>query len=324
MWRVQGDPGYVALVSMVDGRTRHYGDFYGLPGTDSATAPLMLVWGNCQAEAVRTLLSSVQDTPYATVRVPPVHELQTSDLPHVERLLRRTAVLVSQPVRTGYRSLPIGTDDVRDLLPTGAQVIRWPVVRYAGLHPFQIIVRHPSAPSAVPAGVPYHDLRTVLAVHHRRKEYERWDVDVADENLRAAADLSRCELVRRERRDTDVAISDALVPAGRHAAHTINHPGNVVLVELARRILTAAGIDCPVREPDHDLLGSVRAPLDPRVLRALGLEGPATAHWVKDGAEHGADDVHRTHMCWYAEHPEFISAALTRHAERLHALGLTR
>ncbi|WP_308214717.1 WcbI family polysaccharide biosynthesis putative acetyltransferase [Williamsia maris] len=306
----------------VDGRTRHYGDFYGLPGTDSATAPLMLVWGNCQAEAVRTLVSSPHDTPYQTVRVPPVHELEAADLPHVERLLRRTAVLVSQPVRAGYRSLPIGTDDLRALLPAGAQVIRWPVIRYAGLHPFQIIVRHPSEPSAVPAGVPYHDLRTVLAVAQGHNESDPWDVEVTDENLRRAADLSVSELVRREHRDTDVAISDVLAPAGRHAAHTINHPGNMVLVELARRILDAAGVDGAVREPDRVLLGGVRAPLDPRVLRALGLDGPPVPHWVVDGVDLDPDEVHRVHMRWYAEHPEFIDAALTRHDERIRVLGL--
>ena len=323
MWRARVDPGYVALVSMVDGRTRHYGDFYGLPGTDSATAPLMLVWGNCQAEAVRTLVSSPNDTPYQTVRVPPVHELESTDLPHVRRLLRRTAVLVSQPVRAGYRSLPIGTDDLRALLPADAQVIRWPVIRYAGLHPFQIIVRHPSAPSAVPAGVPYHDLRTILAVAQGRNESDPWDVEVADENLRAAADLSVSELVRREHRDTDVAISDALAPAGRNAAHTINHPGNVVLIEVARRILAAAGVVGEVSDPGRDLLGGVRAPLDARVLRALGLDGPPVPQWSVDGVEHDPDEVHRIHMRWYAEHPEFISAALTRHAERIRVLGLT-
>ncbi|MBJ7289201.1 WcbI family polysaccharide biosynthesis putative acetyltransferase [Williamsia sp.] len=308
---------------MVDGRTRHYGDFYGLPGTDSATAPLMLVWGNCQAEAVRTLVSSPQDTPYSTVRVPPVHELESTDLPHVERLLRRTAVLVSQPVRAGYRSLPIGTDDLRALLPADARVIRWPVIRYAGLHPFQIIVRHPSAPSAVPAGVPYHDLRTVLAVAQGRKESDAWDVEVTDENLRLAADLSASELIRREQRDTDVAVSDVLAAAGRDAAHTINHPGNVVLSALARRILDAVGVDGTVREPGRDLLGGVRAPLDARVLRALDLDGPPVRHWVVDGVEHDPDEVHRVHMRWYAEHPEFIDAALTRHAERIRVLGLT-
>ncbi|WP_308690927.1 WcbI family polysaccharide biosynthesis putative acetyltransferase [Williamsia phyllosphaerae] len=317
------DPGYVALVSMVDGRTRHYGDFYGLPGTDSATAPLMLVWGNCQAEAVRTLVSSSHDTPYQTVRVPPVHELEPTDLPHVRRLLSRTAVLVSQPVRTGYRSLPIGTEDLHALLPADAQVIRWPVIRYAGLHPFQIIVRHPSAPSAVPDGVPYHDLRTVLAVAKGHRESDPWDVEVTDENLRLAADLSVSELIRREHRDTDIAVSDVLAPAGRHAAHTINHPGNVVLVELARRILDAVGVEGAVREPDRDLLGGVRAPLDARVLRALGLDGSPVPHWVVDGADLDPDDVHRVHMRWYAEHPEFVAAALDRHAERIRVLGLT-
>ena len=50
----------------VDGRTRHYGTFYDLDPVDRADTagqddgdddrPLLLVWGNCQAEAIRVLL----------------------------------------------------------------------------------------------------------------------------------------------------------------------------------------------------------------------------------------------------------------------------
>jgi hypothetical protein len=41
-----------------------------------------------------------------------------------------------------------------------ATVVRWPVIRWAGLHPFQAIVRDPRDPSRDPPIVPYHDLRT--------------------------------------------------------------------------------------------------------------------------------------------------------------------
>ena len=119
-------------MTAIDGRTRHYGDFYGVLEPSRDRRPVLLVWGNCQAEALRVLLGSVEDLPFRTVRVPAAHELTDTDVPHVRRLSGLTAVLVSQPIRSGYRDLPLGTDDIAAMLPPGSRVLRWPVVRQSG------------------------------------------------------------------------------------------------------------------------------------------------------------------------------------------------
>ena len=161
---------------LVDGRTRHYGEFYGVTEAQmNDDERLLVVWGNCQAEALRIVLSSSPDLPFRTIRVPPVHELESTDIADVERLVRRAAVIVSQPVRARYRGLPIGGPDLAEIAPA-ATVVVWPVIRYSGLFPFQVIARHPAQPSAVPAAVPYHDLRTVLAVRAGRTRFDEWDV----------------------------------------------------------------------------------------------------------------------------------------------------
>ncbi|UPW07283.1 WcbI family polysaccharide biosynthesis putative acetyltransferase [Gordonia terrae] len=305
----------------VDGRTRHYGDFYGVTETPLADdRQLLLVWGNCQAEALRIVLSSSPDLRFRTVRVPPVHELESSDVDHVERLVRRAAVIVSQPVRAGYRGLPIGGPDLVDLAPS-ARVIVWPVIRYGGLYPFQVIARHPAQPSAVPAAVPYHDLRTVLAARDGRRSFAEWDVDVTGEHLREAARWSVEQLAARERRQCDIAISDILLDAGADAAHTINHPGNRVLLTLGRRILDALGASAPI-PPTRELLGNIRAPLEQRVIEALGIDASARIAWDVDGAVMTEEVVHRSQMQWYADHPEYIDAVLDRYVELIDILGL--
>lgn len=305
----------------VDGRTRHYGEFYGVveaPRTDDGQ--LLIVWGNCQAEALRIVLASSPDLPFRTVRVPPVHELESADITHVENLVRRATVIVTQPVRAGYRDLPIGGPDLADLAPS-ARVIVWPVIRYGGLYPFQVIARHPAQPSAVPAAVPYHDLRTVLAVRDGRRSFDEWDVDVTGEHLREAARWSVEQLAMRERRQCDTAISDFLLDAGADAAHTINHPGNRVLLTLGRRILDALGASAPI-PPTRELLGNIRAPLEQRVIDALGIDASARIAWDVDGAVMTEEVVHRSQMQWYADHPEFIDAVLDRYVELIDILGL--
>ncbi|MDZ7932034.1 WcbI family polysaccharide biosynthesis putative acetyltransferase [Rhodococcus sp. NPDC076796] len=309
----------------MDGRTRHYGDFYATahePVRSADDRPLLLVWGNCQAEALRILLDSDPDMPLRTVRIPPVHELESSDLPHVDRLVRQASVLLTQPVRAGYRSLPLGVPDLAEALAPDATVVRWPVLRYAGLHPFQVIVRHPSDPAAVPNMVPYHDLRTILAAHRGLGSDADWDVTVSEDGLRRAAEESLDELRRRERRDTDIVASDLFRDAGSNATHTINHATNPVLGALAQRILDHLDTGSTVRDPGRELLGGVRAPVEERVLKALGLQGDPRPNWSVDGAELSPDSVHRAHLQWYADHPEFVGAALERHAELIRALGL--
>jgi hypothetical protein len=82
-------------------RTAHYQDFYGEPARDGR--PLGLVHGNCQAEALRVLLAGSPTLPWQLLRVPPVHELEAGDLPHLDRLLAGATLLLAQPVRDGYR-----------------------------------------------------------------------------------------------------------------------------------------------------------------------------------------------------------------------------
>ena len=306
------------------GRIRHYADFYGRAVDAASHRPLWLVIGNCQAEALRSALDTLPDPPYRTVRVPPVHELDAADLPYLDALLGRTSLLLSQPIRDDYRGLPIGTAQLAARLPAGAAVLRWPVIRYAGLYPFHVIARRPADRSVVPPVVPYHDVRTVAAALSGRSPLDPWDVDVTPEALRAVAESSIAELAEREHRDTDVAVSDVFAAAGRDAAHAINHPGNTVLTVLADRILEACGVSGRVRLDGAALLGSVYAPLEQRVLDAQGIAGRPRDTWWFHGASIDPERVHRVHMEWYRHNDDFPVLAVQRHGPTLEQLGLPR
>lgn len=289
-------------------RRAHYGEFY--EGAADDGRPLGVVHGNCQAEALRVLLAASTTLPWRLVRVPPVHELGEDDLPCLDRLLARCTLLLSQPVREGYRGLPLGTAEVATRMPAGAQVLRWPVVRWTGLHPWQAIVRLPDG--AEPPVVPYHDLRTLTG-----REPVRPD-------LPAAAEQSRAELARREQRDADVGVSDLLVGLGLEAAHTVNHPGSALLRALAHRLQEALGCPPDAPDPARALLGGIRAPLEPVVLTAMGLPASAARdHWLVHGEAVPAERVVRAQRQWYAERPDAAAAGLARHAPRLAALGLS-
>jgi hypothetical protein len=192
------------------------------------------------------------------------------------------------------------------------------VIRYAGLHPWSAVVRHPADRSLVPPVVPYHDLRTLALAAGRPAAKEPADGTA----LREAATLSVPQLAHRERRDTDVGVSDLLVGLGAAAAHTLNHPGNPVLVTLARRIQAAVGCSADAPDPGYTLIGGIRSPLIAAVLAALDLDGPERPPWTVGGRIVTEEAVRDAQLDWYREHPAWIAAGLDRHADALRVLGL--
>ena len=299
------------------GRRQHYAHFYGLLPLPRDQRPLLVVHGNCQAESLRVLLDG-DASPVRTVRVPPVHELGFEDLPHLDRVLAEVDVLVSQPVRDGYRDLPLGTAEVLARAGRRPRSVGVPIIRWAALHPFQVIVRSPAA--GEPPLVPYHDLRTLALAADRPALPEIPSADA----VRAVRDLSVRELSGRQERHGSLPVVDLLEDAGAAAAHTVNHPGNGVLAGMARRVLTALGSPREIADPGRTLLDSVRTPVLPQVLEALGLAGQAGAtrdDWLVSGSRVPDGAVRAAHLRWYADHPGVAEAGLARHAEAAAALA---
>jgi hypothetical protein len=315
----------------VDGRTWHYRDFYGLGDPAhlvGSGAPRVLVHGNCQAESLRVVLAGATDAaghrPLRTVRVPPVHELTAADVAPLHDLLERCDAVVSQPVRSGYHDLPLGTADVLARAPRARSVVV-PVVRDGLLRPTQALIRVPGA--GEPPVVPYHDLRTLAlaadALGERPTTAVASGAPLAADAVREVGRCSREELRARQHRHGTLAADDLLDAAGTEASHTLNHPGNPVLVGLAQRVLDALGLDAHVRDPGRVLLRSVLAPLDPVVLAAHRLDPDAARdHWLVDGrrVEHAV--VREAQLAWYAERPHVVRAGLERHGATMAVLGL--
>lgn len=319
-----------AIDTVIDGRTRHYGTFYGLDPADrtdgsddgdpgqSDELPLVIVWGNCQAEAVRQLLAGSPTLQARTVRIPPVFELIPADLGPLRRLVERADVLISQPVKDDYRDLPLGTNQLAAQLRPGSTIVRWPVVRCSAYQPFQAIIRDPRDPTRDPPVVPYHDLRTLASA---RRGEDLLTAQVSVRACRSVGDASKTELRRREQSQCDVGISDIFDQPEAGDMFTINHPGNRVLVELARRIQVAIGRPADAVDPGRNLLGEVTAPVPAPALAALGLPGTEAPNWRVRGQEIPAAEIHRVQLQWYRDNPWVVDAGYARHRETLETLG---
>lgn len=272
--------------------------------------PLLVVVGNCQAESFRLLLDAGD---VRTQRLPALHELTPADVVDLHRLLARTDLLVAQPTSDDYRGLPVGTRQLREVLPASARVATVPSLRYAGLHPFHLLVHPPGLEQPDPPVVPYHDVRTVLdADDERAGRRPRAPIELTGEAVRRVAAASVAELVRREQEHGTVVVSDLFDAPTSDAMRTINHPGNAVLVPVAARLRAALGLEPRTPAVDRPLLASIHAPLLPEVVAAHGLDEVATTHWTLDGRAVARETVTAAHLAWYRERPEMLDAALAR------------
>lgn len=286
--------------------------------------PSVMVIGNCQADVYRDLLRSADGVAVTDVR--PVYEMTADDIPALQADLARTDVLIVQPIRDDYRELPLGHRQMAAQLPSSATVVLVPVLRYAGLHPYQVLIRPPHDRSLVPPIAPYHDLRTIVAAATGNREVLEAAPD--PEQAHASARESVEALRTREQAHGTLTASDLLENVPRW--HTINHPDRHTLATVFDRILAqlpAGMIDPPPRIGDREPLGATRAPVDPAVERALGLPetglpGSGLRDWLVDGTTVPASEVVEAHLAWYAATPGVVEEGLRRHAARIAMLGL--
>ena len=105
--------------------------------------------------------------------------------------------------------------------------------------------------------------------------------------------------------------------------HTIDHPGNPVLLALAGRVLDGLDAPGPVSDPGRTLLGTTSSPRESRVLEALGLPvDQARRHWEHAGTQWSVEAVRDAQLSHYAERPALVRAGLERYADLIDQLGL--
>lgn len=298
----------------VDPRTLHFGEFYAVTEA-TRSSDVAVVMGNCQAESLRVMLHGAG---LHTVRIPAVHELVATDIPHLHRLLERTTLLVSQPVRDDYHELPLGLRQLEARLTGRHRTVVVPVIRFAGLYPTHAIIRPPSDLSLTPPIVAYHELRTLVEASGGPRLLPD---GLTSRQIQAIAEDSIAELVRREAAFDTVRVSELFAAPAFELMRTLNHPGNAVFRQVAARVRQRAGLIEHDVDPGRPLLNAVHAPRERAVIEHFGLETEPDDDWIVDGLPVSADTVRQAHLGWYREHPDAVTAGLARHARALEILA---
>ncbi|MCW2867216.1 MAG: hypothetical protein JWR20_1404 [Marmoricola sp.] len=303
--------------------SHHYRHFLAGPRAGAEPhdgRPLLLALGNCQAESLRLLLDAGD---VRTVQVPALHDLRPAEVPVLQQWLARTDLLVAPPVAPDYRGLPLGTDQLVGQLPASARTCRVPLVRYAGLHPWHLVVHPPGLPDPQPPVVAYHDVRVVAAAAWARAGRPApGSTPAGADGVLAVAHASVAELARRERAAGTVVLSDLLAAPSTDAMRTVNHPGNELLVPLAARVRADLGLPALGPAVTRPLLTSVLAPVEPVVLAAHGLADDPRPDWVLDGTRVPVTTVAEAQRAFYAARPDVLDVCLERAREPAAALAV--
>lgn len=282
--------------------------------------PLWVLHGGPQIDPVRRLLNTNLDAPYIAVSTTCVDRATPADLGPMMRLINQADALITEPLPAGYRGLPVGLDDLIDRLRPGVPVVTIPRIAYAGLHPFHV-GRDPLAGLPDPPLVPYHDLRTAAVASGHMTTEQAWESYPSAQFIRefAAWQLLR---MRRTEATADIGVAGLVRGAGMEAVHTVDRPGNVLLVEIAEGIQACLDAESTAIDPGLPLLGQCTGPVEAPVAGALGLGLPAVDTWSMNGHKVARTDIHVAHLRWYAKHPEVLKAVTAAESNRMGLLGL--
>jgi hypothetical protein len=292
----------------------------------SSSTPLVVVWGNCQADPIATLIeSSVRAAGMQVEHLPPVFEINEAGLEHLRRnILPRTAVLISQPVRDEYGIPGCGTNQLAELLPSDARLITFPNTYDTSAFPYQVDAHLESGERIDAPITAYHDLRAIAAAAQGLsvdRAVAWWPAPTAN-MVTTNAQRSQAELRRREQ-PLDVHSSDLMIDG--LAMHTLSHPNNLTLVKIARRIVTALGLpgESEIANPAREFLGERLAPIEAAVVDALGWpQSDRRDEWIVAKKTVPLSDLLKQQLDFYAQHPGISADARTRFANRLALLEL--
>ena len=239
------------------------------------------VIGNCQADGLADWLAAL--SPGLEVEAFSVAGVQPDDPGARARrraLLDRSDWVVMQ-TGSEHRAR-FGLPEPDALRAEGRRVTLAPWIIFRGFHPDCIYLFHDGAPIPGAAG----PLQSAIALAARLEGLTRqrtlrlYNAYVYARLGYFDAYPSALDLMREEWTALGLDPSPWLAPRAEPFMHTINHPIPAVLEDVARQLLSGAGLQPsanPAPRPPDRLIGGGIWPVYPELAERLGLEG-ATAY----------------------------------------------
>ena len=219
---------------------------------------------------------------YETIEYYPVFAISEEEMKNIlNNILPDCDLVLSQPVSDGYKGTNLfSTKTLRASIKTGARHLILPNCYFTGYDPvpFQSTNNKHEIISNK-EGISYYpsiSLKSLLQKDVKQACIDWCNMDVyTEQELKNNYIKSITELKQRESKvfdndyGTDIVISDYIEANYRSSFlfHTYNHPTNILLVELSRRVMNTLGIPNINLgyKLDKEILGDVSIPPPPSV-----------------------------------------------------------
>ncbi|MFW7266353.1 WcbI family polysaccharide biosynthesis putative acetyltransferase [Gluconacetobacter sp. Hr-1-5] len=241
--------------------------------------PTIAVIGNCQAQAIEAIIAMHTDC--KILRLPPVFEMSDADKDRTLDVLGKVDVIFAQRVSADYNPPFLRAASLRSMFPN---VLIWPNIYHAGYSP-DIEYLYLGGIGKVVGPLDDYHMKTVRTAYLRGASVAECLSCYSVENFTSIfpnpIEASLAELRRREK-DVDIKISDCIEEygKGRKLFYTPNHPVNVLLFEMVRRMLYGIGLNFD-NPPSHPYtLSKINVPVYSAVRRHYGLDNLAEGSFV--------------------------------------------
>jgi Polysaccharide biosynthesis enzyme WcbI len=242
-----------------------------------------LVYGNCQAMAIKSFLSKHPDfvSMYEISEVKPVHLLTQEDVLTLEKTIAEIDLFIHQPVSDDYKGIhQLSSRYIKSQLKSSCKVLSFPVAYFTGYHP-EITYLKDRNKIVVSKPFPFHDLN-ILKLYAEGKSIDRTIEEIEGEAFYSAEYLQNnlsktLDNLEVRESNLDVILSKFIRENFREKLlfHTFNHPSSIVLEYLLNSILDLLNIhrDKGFFELfiNHDVLAQNSFPIYPSVAKYLDL-----------------------------------------------------
>jgi len=259
----------------------------------------IVVTGNCQSTALACMLAkrtSTQAGEHEVITCSELHLIREDDLPELFYHLSTADVALATPVKSNYRTMPIGTDQLSEKCRAACQFIVYPNMYFKGYHPHFGFIRdedgnHLTQDSHAFIGFsPFGNIHDYFALSFYLSElapldtvvqrYKAYLVSIRkllETSYKVALQNSLIEAEKRESACT-VTISSQIrqTYANIKLFHSFNHPANFLISSVADMIISQIGLEPAIIEnsdndPRHELLSSPSLPILPSVASSIGI-----------------------------------------------------
>jgi hypothetical protein len=283
-----------------------------------------IVVGNCQADAITTLLarSVAFRRRFRLLRVPAVHEITDEDVPKLHAALATVDVAFLQPVDEWYRNgIGLGTQTLM-ARAANAEVVLFPSVYWTGYMPTVTYLRPPSG-YVFDGPFDYHDEFVMEAWADGAQVPEILALLADPDRPSRAPQEAEAAFGRLEERDVGFGVD--IVPYLRERYrdeplfHMLNHPTDTLLAHIASALARTQGVTARItaRRRAEPLLGHTSYPLHPADVRALGLrfghglQAPTASYKIR-GRTYAPTEAIRAFLHYYDTHRELALGHLGR------------